>query len=501
MLEVYEEELELLEELVDFLGDPGLLPVPADAHVAGVVGCPLVVTGPAAPFDGEAFIDVLEVVAHMSGVAVDFFWLFAACVGEVAVGVGLAVTLEDAREGAGLGAVVVAAAIVFAVNVHPGDGQVLHGATFGQPDVVVGHGVGGAGTHAVLHVLHQGVAEHGAVAEARDEYAARVNAVVLVQGGECLGEEVVVGLALVPQAANRIERDKDVVAVLVEHLLAVVRSRMVVVGLVVHEVLAIAAVAVQREQHLVRLGIVVVLGQGDEVVAGVAADLNLELVAILDALGLFQLGGRAAALTRSRLVADGVTEFECRFRRDCLFEFHVEGRVECAERHGERVETFGDKLDGFACLSIFQECVCALCPERTVQSTVRRELEILLGATDRNLCKIGATGMDLLAQVQSAGTLQRLFENLIAERVVNLHLDGRIAALLVRKNPVVDADVSDGVSERWSDCIGSVLLFFVDCEFALVVRRCGLAFLEEAYRGALKGLAFFVRNRTCDGIS
>ena len=53
-----------------------------------------------------------------------------------------------------------------------------------------------------------------------------------------------VGLALVPQAANRIERDKDVVAVLVEHLLAVVRSRMVVVCFVMHEVFTAATVAV-----------------------------------------------------------------------------------------------------------------------------------------------------------------------------------------------------------------------------------------------------------------
>ena len=447
MLEVYEEELELFEELVDFFGNPGAFPVPADAHVAGVVGCPLVVTGPAAPLDGEAFIDVLEVVAHMSGVALDFFGLFAARVGEVSVGIGFAVTFEDSREGAGLGAVVIAASVIYAVNVHPGDRQVLHGVAFGEPDVVIGHGVGGAGTDAVLHVLHQGVAEHGAVAEARDEYAARVNAVVLVQGGECLGEEVVVGLALVPQAANCVERNENVVAVLVEHLLAVVRSRMVVVGLVVHEVLAIAAVAVQREQHLVRLVVVVVLGQGDEVVAGVAADLDLELVAVFNALGLFQLGGRAAAFTRSRLVADGVTEFECRFGRDRLFEFHVKGRVECAERHGERVETFGDKLDGFACLCTFQECVCALYPERTVRFTVRHELEILLGATDRNLCEIRAAHAEALAQVVRAGTLQRLFENLVAEQVVNFYLYRLGAALGIRKDSVADAYVSDGVPE------------------------------------------------------
>ena len=45
---------------------------------------------------------------------------------------------------------------------------------------------------------------------------------------------------------------------------------MIVVGLVVYKVLAIAAVAVQREKHLVRLLVVVVFGQGDKVFAGVS---------------------------------------------------------------------------------------------------------------------------------------------------------------------------------------------------------------------------------------
>ena len=59
--------LELFEELVDFFGHPGLFPVPADAHVARVVGGPLVVPGPAAPLDGEAFVHFLEIVAHEIG--------------------------------------------------------------------------------------------------------------------------------------------------------------------------------------------------------------------------------------------------------------------------------------------------------------------------------------------------------------------------------------------------------------------------------------------------
>ena len=134
--------------------------------------------------------------------------------------------------------------MVHAVHVHPGDRQLLHGVAFRQPDVVVGHGVGRRRAHAVLHVLHERVAEHRAIAEARDEHSARVDAVVLVQGGERLCEKVVVGLALVPESADSIQRDEDVVAVLVENLLAVVRRWMVVVGGVVHEVLAAAAVTV-----------------------------------------------------------------------------------------------------------------------------------------------------------------------------------------------------------------------------------------------------------------
>ena len=84
---------------MDFFWDPCLFPVPADAHVTGVVCGPLVVTRPAAPFDREAFVNSRKVVADVSGVAADFLRLFAAGVGEVAIRVGLAVTLEDSREG------------------------------------------------------------------------------------------------------------------------------------------------------------------------------------------------------------------------------------------------------------------------------------------------------------------------------------------------------------------------------------------------------------------
>ena len=180
MLVVYRKILELLEELVDFFGNPGLFPVPAYVHVAGVVGGPLVVSGPAAPFDGEAWVYIFEVVADVSGVAFDFFGGFLFGFDAFAVLVDFGVSLEDSREGAILCAVVIAAAIVFAVNVHPCDGLLLHIVPFGEPNVVIGDSVGGGGADAVLHVLHERVAEHGSIAESRDEHAARVDAEVVI---------------------------------------------------------------------------------------------------------------------------------------------------------------------------------------------------------------------------------------------------------------------------------------------------------------------------------
>ena len=500
MLEVYEEKLELLEELVDFFGDPSAFPVPADAHVTGVVGGPLVVSGPAAPFDWEAFIDVLEVVADVSGVTVDFLRFFAAGVGEVAVGISLAVALEDSREGAVLGAVVVATTVVLAVNVHPGNGQVFHIVAFGEPDVVIGHSVGGGGTDAVLHVLHQGVAEHGSIAKAINEHAAGIDAVVFVQGRERLGEEIMVALALVPQASYSIQRDENVVAVLVEHLLAVVRSRMVIICGVVHEVLAIAAVAVQRKEHLVRLLVVVVLGQGDKVFAGVVSDSNLELVAVFDALDFSQRGIGAAAFTRGRIVLQCVTEFECRCGRNRFRELHVECGVESAQRHRERIETFGDKADSFVFLSVLHKGGCTCRAERAAEATVCRELEILLGTADGDLCEIRALRFDALAQVKRAGTLQGFLENLMAERIENLDLN-RLRTALVREYAVVDVHVTDLISESRGDCFKRILLVFVDGEFALVVGLCSLALFEEAYRGVFDGLAVFVRYGTRYGVS
>ena len=358
----------------------------------------------------------------MASVAADFLRLFAAGVGEVAIRVGLAVTLQDSRKGAVLGAVVIAAAIVYTVNVHPGDGQVLHVVAFGEPDVVIGHGISGSGTHAALHVLHQRVAEHGTETESRNEHATRIDTVVFIQGGERLCEEVVVALALGPYATDCIERNEDVVAVLVEHLLAVVRGRMVIVRIVVHKVFAAATVAVQGEQYLVRFLVVVVLGQGDKVVAGIAANLDLELVAVFDALDFLQLGRRSATLTRGGLVAERVAELEFFLG---LFQFHVKRGIERAERNGERFKSVGHKTDGLALGSLLHKHgFVSLHAECATVAAVSRKLEILPSAPDRDLGKVGAASLDGATQVIRAGTLQGLSENLVAERVENLHLDG-----------------------------------------------------------------------------
>ena len=68
--------LKLFEELVNFFGHPGAFPVPTHAHVSGIVSGPLVVSWPAAPFYGEAFVNSRKVIADVAGVAADFLGLF-----------------------------------------------------------------------------------------------------------------------------------------------------------------------------------------------------------------------------------------------------------------------------------------------------------------------------------------------------------------------------------------------------------------------------------------
>ena len=139
--------LELFEELVDFFGHPGLLPACANGHVAVVVCGPLVSTRPAAPLDREAFVDGLEVVADVSGVAAHFGRLFGAGVSELAVCTGLTVVLQDSRKSAGLGVVIAAHLVVLAVHAHPGDRLTRVGR---EPNVVVGGSIHSHSAEAVL---------------------------------------------------------------------------------------------------------------------------------------------------------------------------------------------------------------------------------------------------------------------------------------------------------------------------------------------------------------
>ena len=76
-----------------------------------------------------------------------------------------------------------------------------------------------------------------------------------------------------------------------------------------------------------------------------------------------------------------------------------------------------------------------------------------------------------------------------------------------KNNTVVNADVPDGISEsRMNSDTRRIrrrccYLVFVNCEFALAIRRGVLAFLEKAHRDSPKGLALVVRNGSCDGVS
>ena len=76
--------------------------------------------------------------------------------------------------------------------------------------------------------------------------------------------------------------DEDVVAFRIQVLLAIVRARMVIVRSVVHEVFCLGAHAVVSDEELVRLGVVVVLRQGDEEGAVLATDIQVVLLAVFD---------------------------------------------------------------------------------------------------------------------------------------------------------------------------------------------------------------------------
>ena len=103
-----------------------------------------------------------------------------------------------------------------------------------------------------------------------------------------------------------------------------------------------------------------------------------------------------------------------------------------------------DKADGFARGGRFQKGSVFRGSEETA---VGIKPESLLGAPHGDLRKVRAAGLDSLVQVEYAGTLQGLLENLIAEGIEDSDLYRRGTALRIRKDAVVDAYVPDGVIE------------------------------------------------------
>ena len=477
---------------MDFFRNPCVLPV------AAVVSRPLVLSVPAAELDREAFVNCREVVAEVTAAA-DFLRDFAAGVGEVSVCVSFSVVLENSLEGAVLRAAVIAGAVVLAVHGHPSNRLAF---VRRQVDVVVGGCKDCHGADAILEVLGEGVGDHGAEAEPSHEHTGGVNAVVFFEEREEFAKEDVV---LVVTGAPRHEvgiamrGDEDEFVILVELLLAVVRRRMVLVSAHGGEFFGVTAHAVHSEENLVRLLVVVVLREAHPEIAVEASASHLIVLGAALGCDFLERGVGAAALTRSWLVLQCVTKFECRCRRLDLLELHVESRVERAERDGKRVVVFGDKADRFILLRVLHESACTSRTERASVAAVRRELEVLLCAADCCLCKVGALGGEALAQVVRAGTTQGLFENLVAKRVENLDLNG-LRAALIRENAVVDADVADLVSESGRDGFESIFFVFVDFKFTVFVGLCGFAFLEEAYRDILESLALIVLDGSFDRV-
>ena len=91
--------------------------------------------------------------------------------------------------------------------------------------------------------------------------------------------------------------------------------------------------------------------------------------------------------------------------------------------------------------------------------------------------------------------MQCFLENLVAKRVENFYLNGLRAALGIRKNAIIHANIAyailDGVNPRF---------FYINGEFALVI-RCGLtAFFQKVYCDTLEAFTLVVRNGTRNGI-
>ena len=137
-----------------------------------------------------------------------------------------------------------------------------------------------------------------------------------------------------------------------------------------------------------------------------------------------------------------------------------------------------------------------MCAEGVAVAALGRELEILPCVTYGYLREVGAVRLDGPVQVEHAGALQGLAENLVPQRVEYLHVDGRAGALRVREHAVVDAHVPDGIPDGM-EADGFVL---EEGEFALVVGGGRPALFEEAYRDALERFALLVGNAARHGV-
>ena len=123
-----------------------------------------------------------------------FVGRFAPSVGEVPLRIGLAVVLQDPVAGAApkLGR---AEVVAHADSSHPCDGQSL---VLGHVNHLVHGREHHHATQAVLEILCERIAEHGAETEPDGEYARGVHAEVLVQVGEEFVEEEVVLVVAAP---------------------------------------------------------------------------------------------------------------------------------------------------------------------------------------------------------------------------------------------------------------------------------------------------------------
>ena len=286
----------------------------------------------------------------------------------------------------------------------------------------------------VLECLGERVAEHGAEAEARGEYARGVHAEVLVQEGEDLVEEqVVLVVAAAPGHLVGVTMRCHEDGALLGALLVAVA----VVMLVLRDVLGGTAHAVHAEYQAVGLVLVVVLGEVEVDFMLDAAASELEVV--LERVVL------AAALTRGGVVADGVAE-RIGLPVEAFFQGEGNRGVELGQVCLERVIPFGGNHQGVRRTEVdLQEGLTRMCRERGVVCTVGPELDGLLCASDADTGKVDSLCVHSLAQVNLAFTMQRLAQYLVAGHVIYGHVYGRIRALREMQYALDDVDIA-GVS-------------------------------------------------------